>query len=315
MFGRIFFQLWLALLPGLFCAVAWAEPPSVAIIYPNVREPYLSVFQEIARGMEQELGRPVEHYLLDERDTPAADRLINELKEDGIDVVVTLGRAGLAVAKPLSAAFPVVIGATMIRPDEMPQGLTGISLTPAPEAMFDHLKKLVPEINKVTVIYDPKQTAWEIEHAEKAARERGLTLVAQPTATLRDSSDLFRQILLEIKDNSIALWLPRENMAMDEQSLLPEVLREAWEKNFVVFSSNLDHVRKGALFSLYPDNFGMGRSLANLALQQTQANGKFESIKLLRDLLVAVNLRTAEHLGLRFSSQTRREFAMVFPSP
>lgn len=313
MFGRVFFLLLLAscLLP--VCGIAHAQTPSVAIVYPEVREPFRSVFLEIARGMEQELGKPVAHYVLRERDS-SPDKLINDLKNDRIDVVVTLGRAGLAVAKSLSSAFPVVIGATMIRPDEVPQGLTGISLTPAPEAMFDHLKKLVPDIKKVTVIYDPRQTAWEIQHAERAAQERGLTLVAQPTGNLRDSSDLFRQILVEIKDNSIALWLPRENTAMDEQSLLPEVLREAWEKNFVVFSSNLEHVRKGALFSLYPDNVGMGRSLAGLALRQV-AGDKFESVELLQDLLVAVNLRTAEHLGLRFSNQTRREFAMVFPTP
>ncbi|WP_427501210.1 ABC transporter substrate-binding protein [Methylomonas sp. MED-D] len=315
LFGRLIFTLLLAVFLSAMAGIARADTPTVAIVYPDVREPYRSVFLEIARGMEEELGKPVGHYLLNDRDSTAADRLIGALKNDRIDVVVTLGRAGLAVAKPLSAAFPVVIGATMIRPDEVPQGLAGISLTPAPEAMFDHLKKLVPDIKKVTVIYDPRQTAWEIEHAERAAKERDLILTAQPTGNLRDSSDLFRQILLEIKDNSIALWLPRENAAMDEQSLLPEVLREAWEKNFVVFSSNLDHVRKGALFSLYPDNFGMGRSLASLALQQARPDGKFESVKLLRDLLVAVNLRTAEHLGLRFSSQTRREFAMVFPTP
>ncbi|MDT4290829.1 ABC transporter substrate binding protein [Methylomonas sp. MO1] len=314
MFYRLFFQLGLALcVLWPFCGGAWAQAPTVAIVYPDVREPYRSVFMEIARGMEQELGKPVGHYLLNERDK-SVDKLIQDLKNDRIDVVVTLGRAGLAVAKAVSSQFPVVIGATMIRPDEV-QGLAGISLTPAPEAMFDHLKKLVPEVKKVTVIYDPRQTAWEIERAGRAALERGLTLVAQPTGNLHDSSDQFRQILLEIKDNSIALWLPRENAAMDESSLLPEVLREAWEKNFVVFSSNLDHVRKGALFSLYPDNFSMGRSLAGLAIQQLQAGGKFESVELLRDLLVAVNLRTAEHLGLRFSSQTRREFAMVFPVP
>lgn len=313
MFGRVFFSFLLALCILPVCGIAQAQTPSVAIVYPEVREPFRSVFLEIARGMEQELGKPVAHYVLRERDS-SPDKLINDLKNDHIDVVVTLGRAGLAVAKSLSSAFPVVIGATMIRPDEVPQGLTGISLTPAPEAMFDHLKKLVPDIKKVTVIYDPRQTAWEIQHAERAAQERGLTLVAQPTGNLRDSSDLFRQILVEIKDNSIALWLPRENTAMDEQSLLPEVLREAWEKNFVVFSSNLEHVRKGALFSLYPDNVGMGRSLAGLALRQV-AGDKFESVELLQDLLVAVNLRTAEHLGLRFSNQTRREFAMVFPTP
>lgn len=314
MFDRLMLPIWLALVLACSYANALAQTPTVGIVYPEVREPYRSVFLEIARGMEQELGRPVAHYLLSERDT-SPERLIADLKNDRIDVVVTLGRAGLAMAKGLVGVLPVVIGATIVRPEETPQGLTGISLTPAPEAMFDQLKKLVPNVKKITVIYDPRQTAWEISHAERAAQERGLVLQAQPTASLRDASDSFRQILIDIKDNSIALWLPRENAALDEQSVFPEVLREAWEKNFVVFSSNLDHVRKGALFSLYPDNFGMGRSLASLAVQQVQPGGKLEPVKLLRDLLVAVNLRTAEHLGLQFSNQTRREFAMVFPAP
>ena len=74
-------------------------------------------------------------------------------------------------------------------------------------------------------------------------------------------------------------------------------------------------MRKGALFSLYPDNVGMGRSLAALALQQMQGGpNKTASIKPLRDLLLAVNLRTAEHLGLQFSNQTQREFGLVFPN-
>lgn len=313
--SRHFILLLLTLSSLLICCEGYAKAPSVAVVYPEVRDPYRGVFLEIAHGMEEELGESVSHYVLDDRQN-SAEQLISTLKNDGIDVVVTLGRAGLSMAKPLSSAFPVVIGAAIIRPDETPQGITGISLTPAPEALFDHLKRLVPEIKQVTVVYDPRQTAWEIVNAEQAAKERGFSLKVQPADNIRTSSGLFRQFLLEIKDNSIALWLPRENTAMDEQSLLPVVLKEAWDKNFVVFSSNLDHVRKGALFSLYPDNFGMGRSLASLAQQQAQTGtAKTDTIRPLRDLLVAVNLRTAEHLGLHFSSQTQREFAMVFPTP
>jgi putative ABC transport system substrate-binding protein len=35
----------------------------------------------------------------------------------------------------------------------------------------------------------------------------------------------------------------------------------------------------------------------------------------LSDLRVAVNLRTAAHLGLRFTPRQQREFDLVFPSP
>jgi putative ABC transport system substrate-binding protein len=299
----------------LVCCSSYGKAPSVAIVYPEVRAPYRAIFLEIARGIEQELGTTANHYLLTDRRYPIDD-LIGNMKNAQIDVVVTLGRAGLAVAKPLSAAFPVVIGATMIRPDEVPRGLSGISLTPAPEALFLHLKRLAPDTQDVTVIYDPQQTAWEIDYATRAAREVGFNLIARPSENLRSSSELLQHVLIQIKDNSIALWLPRDNDAMDEQSLLSEVLKQAWDKNFVVFSSNLDHVRKGALFSLYPDNFGMGRSLARLAVQKLQRGASSnETIKPLTDLLVAVNMRTAEHLGLHFSNQTQREFAMVFSAP
>lgn len=291
-----------------------AETRSVAVLYPEVREPYRAVFLEIIRGMEKELGQSVTPYVL-ENEPSRLTSIIERMKEDKIDVVVSLGRAGLEAAKTLSETFPVVIGAVMVAPGQEIQGLSGISLAPDPDVLFEQLQRIAPAIKEITVVFDPTQTAWEIEHAKKVAQTRGFLLKALPAQDVQQSSTLYRQVLVEIKDNSIALWLPREGLAMTEQVLLPVVLKEAWEKNFVVFSSNLDHVRKGALFSLYPDNIGMGRSLAALALQQLRTGTpKTAGIKPLRDLLLAVNLRTAEHLGLQFSSQTRREFGLVFPN-
>jgi len=304
---------WWCFLP--ICNPAHAKPPTVGVIYPEVREPYRTVFEEIARGMEQELGSAVIHYQLSESQITNPAVLQEQLRADSIDVAVTLGRAGVYVAKSLDPALPIVIGATVLHPNEVPSNATAISLTPAPEAMFAYLKQLVPEIKKITVIYDPRQSAWEVDHAVQAAKNLGLQLNAQATGNLKDSSDLYRQLLDTAQDSTEALWLPRENAAMDEQSLLPEILKEAWEKNFVVFSSNLEHVRKGVLFSLFPDNFGMGRSLANLALRKMRGEQTGSTVQLLKDLQVAVNLRTADHLGLRISNQTRREFALVFPTP
>ncbi|MDP2903489.1 MAG: ABC transporter substrate binding protein [Methylovulum sp.] len=308
--------LLLPMLCGSFftLAAAWAETPSIAVLYPEVRDPYRAVFLEIIRGMEKGLGQSVTPYVL-ENEPSRLTSIIEKMKEDNIDVVVSLGRAGLEVAKKLGETFPVVIGAVMIAPGQDIQGLTGISLVPDPDVLFEQLQRIVPIIKEITVVFDPKQTAWEIEYAKKAAKAHGFSLNALSAQDIQHSSTLYRQVLVEIKDNSIALWLPHDGIAMTEQALLPVVLKEAWEKNFVVFSSNLDHVRKGALFSLYPDNIGMGHSLAALALQQLSAGAtKTAGIKPLRDLLLAVNLRTAEHLGLQFSSRARQEFGLVFPN-
>lgn len=318
---KIIFMPLLRILTHLLIVSSLAYPvftgaaPSVAVIYPDVREPYKDVFMEIIRGIEAGLGQSVKHYVLDgDDDTSAA--LLERVHDDHVDVVISLGRAGLSATKQLAEVFPVVIGAVLISPGQETKGQTGITLTPDPEVFFERLKSIVPSAKEVTVIFDPRQKAWEIERARTAAKTQGLTLNAFPTEDLRLSAELYRKVLAQIKDGSIAIWLPQDNAAMDEQALLPVVLQEAWEKNFVVFSGNLDHVRKGALFSLYPDNFGMGRSLAALALDRLK-NGALSTsaINPLRDLLLAVNLRTAEHLGLRFASRDRQQFDLVFPAP
>ena len=299
----------------IYSVVAAAATPSVAVIYPDVREPYRGVFLEIIRGIETKLGQSVKHYVLDGDDDTSAE-LLERVHNDHIDVVISLGRAGLSATKQLAEVFPVVIGAVLISPGQESKGQTGITLTPDPEVFFERLRSIVPGAKEVTVIFDPRQKAWEIERARKAAKTQGLALNAFPSEDLHLSAELYRKVLTQIKDSSVAIWLPQDNTVMDEQALLPVVLQEAWEKNFVVFSGNIDHVRKGALFSLYPDNFGMGRSLASLALDRLKNGVVNESaINPLRDLLLAVNLRTAEHLGLHFASSDRKQFDLVFPSP
>ena len=68
--------------------------------------------------------------------------------------------------------------------------------------------------------------------------------------------------------------------------------------------------------ALYPDNVGLGRSLGTLAINRTQIGGlKTSGMLPLRDLLVAVNVRTAEHLGLDLVRRGKQEFDLMFPAP
>lgn len=309
-----YFAILIAVCGVLPCGPALAATPALAVVYPEVREPYQGVFLEIVRGMEEELGAPVTHYRLSDQQISTAT-LIAQMKTEGIDVVVTLGRAGYAAAKDISGALPVVVGAVLLPPGEEHQGLSGISLTPAAEILFTRFKELVPNAREVMVIYDPERHGEEIARAQEAAEAQGLTLHAWPATELRQAAEIYRQVLLAIKDDSVAIWLPPDNVAMDEQALLPLVLREAWDKRFAVFSSSLDHVRKGALFSLYPDNVGLGRSLARLARDRAQGQAPQSAIiEPLREVRMAVNLRTAHHLGLRLDRAAMGKFGLTFPA-
>lgn len=292
-----------------------ADGVAVAVLYPDLRDPFRTVFQEIIGGIEAGFKAPAKPYVLAE-DGGGIEGVKAQMEQDRVQIAITLGRTGLLSARVLSDLMPVVVGATFVAPNTEKPGLMGITLSPDPEAMFDKLRALAPDIKRVSVVYEPKRNEWEIDKARKAAKERGLQLNALPAEDLRSAAAHYRNILDESKEAGSAIWLLQDNAVMDERTLLPVILKDAWDNNLVVFSSNPDHVRKGALFSMYPNNAAMGRSLGVMARNRLQ-NGaaKSNGIEPLRDLLLAVNIRTAEHLGLRFESQERQTFDLVFPSP
>lgn len=293
---------------------AQAEGPPVAVVYPDIREPYRGVFLKIIDGIEEGLGATVKQFPLAEgNDT---DALEHQLDKENLKAVIALGRGGLLAATQISKKLPVVIGAVLISATPATAGFSGISLTPDPEILFRWLNTLAPTVKRVTVIYNRKESPQSIEHAREAAKLHGLTLNALPAENIREAATLYRNFLNGFAENTEALWLPQDDAVLDESALLPVILKEAWDKNLVVFSSTPEYVKKGVLFSLYPDNVAMGRSLAALTLERLQNNRpNVPTIRPLRDLLIAVNLRTAEHLGLKVTSHWKRKFDLVFPSP
>ena len=82
-----------------------------------------------------------------------------------------------------------------------------------------------------------------------------------------------------------------------------------------VFSSSVGHVKRGALFALYPNNVELGRSLAASAQAALSSAGHAaRGVVPLKEVLVAVNLRTASHLGLQLGAR-QQSFDLVFPEP
>ena len=73
-------------------------------------------------------------------------------------------------------------------------------------------------------------------------------------------------------------------------------------------------MKRAALFALYPDYELMGYELADLAIKQIKDRTEPQAIPT-RKLKVAVNKRTASHLGLHYSQSQQRNFDIVYPAP
>ena len=281
----------------------------IAVIYPDIGEPYRSVFTKIIEGIEDKAKSKVVSYSVG--DNFNAQALSSELKKQDVHVVIALGRSGMKAASLLDKEIGVVVGGVVNASAFEMRGGGILSLAPDPALLFARLKVFSPKTQRVFVVYDPRQNAWLIDLAREAATAQGIELVAREASDLKEALNHYKTILSTINVRNDALWLPQDSISADESTVLPLVLQESWEKGLLFFSSTVSHVRRGALFALYPNNMELGRTLANSALGVATAGSKRE-ITPLRDVLTAFNTRTASHLGLP-SSFRQQSFDLVFP--
>lgn len=284
---------------------------ALTVVYPDIGEPYRTVFTSIIEGIEDVAKARVRSLAIAAQTDPV--ELNIQLRQNGTKVVIALGQQGWKATAQLDKDIAVVVGCVLRMPDAGNRALTGISLTPDPAHLFARLKSLQASVKRVHVVYSAQANDWLIKLARDAARAQSLELVAHEAKDLSGAARLYASVFAEAVSGRDAVWLPNDSKTVDENTILPLVLQESWARSVPIFSSNFAHVKKGALFALYPNNFELGRDLAAVAATASGADADKRGFSLLQAVSVAVNLRTASHVGISIASHQQRSFTSVFP--
>lgn len=278
------------------------------ILYPQVSPPYDAVFQQIIEGIHSAQTGAVRSQAL--RDDATIQDILIWLDGQPERKIIALGRRGYQVAAALydhesASSRTVVVGAVPIQPNS----LAGISLMADPSALFQSLKTLAPDIRRVTVLYHSSNN-WLIDLARHQALQHGLELLAEEVEDVSAAWNQYEKIIQQLDRRTDALWLPTDRVSA-HSALVPRLLQESWKNNLVLFSSNPQHAQRGALFSLFPNNQALGVGLANMLDDIHHRQGRAE-VRPISTMQLAVNLRTASHLGFVYSTQQRRQFDLTF---
>lgn len=291
-------------------AAAGGSIGPIAVLYPDIGEPYRSIFSKIIEGIEEKAQAKVSSFAVGANFNPQS--ISSELKRQDIRVVIALGRNGLKAASALDREIGVVAGGVLSVQEADVRSGAILSLAPDPALLFARLKVLSPKTQRVHVVYEPRQNGWLLKLAKEAARQHGIELVAQEAGDLKTAAAIYQNIFNAADPKRDALWLPQDGTTVEESVVLPLVLQESWAKGMPVFSSNVSHVKRGVLFALYPNNVELGRNLASSALGLASGSGAGKGVQPLRDVLTAFNTRTASHLGLPRATM-QQNFDLIFP--
>jgi len=306
-------------LAAALCA-AWLLPPGgavgadpargLAIIYPDIGEPFRTVFLKIIEGIEGQVRARVPAYPVGA--SVNIQELTNELRRQDIRVVIALGRNGLKAASAIDQ-IGIVAGGVLSVPESDGKRFTVHSLAPDPVLLFGQLKSLFPSARRILVVHDPRQNAWLIRRSRDAAHSLGFEMVVHEAEDLKTAIRFYQDAFANADPKRDVVWLPQDSTTVDEATVLPFVLQESWNRSVVVFSSSVVHVKRGALFALYPNNLELGRALAVSAASHGTSHAS-RGVLPLKEVLVAVNTRTASHLGIQLGTR-QQSFDLIFPEP
>ena len=283
-----------------FCLVRAAELPPVVVVYPEVSAPYRASFEEILNGIAKR--------------TPARRIVINSpgsaadtLRQLAPANIIALGRAGKNEAL-LADGRAHITCAALVNPDrDCPNATFG--LLPDPALLFARLKLLNPNSKRVFVVYSQTQNGWQLPLARAAAASRNLELVALEVTDSKAAVEAFKRIFAGANADSDAIWMLPDSNSSESSAVVPLVLTEAWRRDVMVFSSAMEHVRRGAVFSVLPNFVDYGYAVADAALRGSTRN----ELITLKQVRYIVNSRAAQHLGL--STADIAAFDVITPQP
>lgn len=304
----LLFGVWLL----LFTLPVFSDNTSsdeLAVFYPDVPDPYVRVFKDMITGIRQSYPGKVREKML-ERGASYTD-IESWLEKKQLTRVIALGNHAMNLSLGLPDDYVTVSGAVLSVPVDVDDSVSAVTLAPDPDMMFASLKQLAPGIQTIHVIYEEKLHGRLMRRAMQVASSHDLKIKSYSAGNVSEIANLYREFFETLDSGSDAVWLLQGDPGLRERSVLYQVLKAAWNSKLLVFSSNPSYVSKGVLFALYPDNTRMGNTLAQKLLARTA--GEQPAIVHTRDLLVAVNIRTAEHLGLEISRSQRREIDVIFP--
>jgi putative ABC transport system substrate-binding protein len=296
---------------GLLFPLLGEVSAAIAVLYPDVPDPDRKVFTSILEGIETEVGSERLH-LLALGDNTELRNVRQWLVSQSPDTVITLGRAGYDAYRQANLPWPVVVGALDSSPHTMP-GFSSISLLVDPSLLFQTVKRVLPNVRRVHTAFRPERDLWIIEQARAIAPGYGIKLNAKAVSDLRGGANFYWKIIRQADAKTDALWLPMDSQVIDDEVVLPFVVRETWARRLPVFSTSLRHVAMGTVFALYPDTKALGRRLAQMALRLAENPKRHYGIEPLRDVAYALNLRLVAHLGLVIDHDTEQAFDLIFP--
>jgi len=308
-------------LPLLVLALAYpaaqaSQTVKVAVVESRHLKPYdlaKDGFREAmaGRGFDVQFVR----YTLEGDSTPIPD-LAAFVAQNGAEIALALGTDAARVVKEADLKIPSIFsmvsepGQSGLLNDSPGDGtpMTGVCLDVPVKEQFASLLEVVPKVQRIGVVYNPEESQFIVDEAENTANRMNIGLVTYPVHSEADVPGALNALRPKID----ALWLVSDRVVLTTQSL-QYVFLFAFQTNLPLMGLSEHFVKMGALVAVGPDYLDVGRQSGELAAQMLGGRNATDlPVAAPRKVMLSLNLRTAEIIGLRIPDSVVKRAASLY---
>ena len=257
-------------------------------------------YSEALQGFKSVCKARVDELVISELN---GEDLVAEVRRRKPDLILAIGMDALLKIRKIREK-PIVY-MMVLQPDTALNGeknITGIRMTIAPERQLSLMRKVLPQVKKVGLVYSQKNSGHLVERASRAASRSGIEL----TALRANRPEDFPGLLRTMKGKVDAYW-----MLPDSAAITPEIVEDlilfSMQNRIPVFTFSEKYLKMGAFMSVQINTFKLGKQVGEVAgkiLSGTPVTELPETDA--TDAVLTINHRIAEKIDIRLTDDSVR---------
>lgn len=236
----------------------YASSSGIAIIKDADLAPYNMALE----GFKSSLNSDITTYVLSKNQTEN-NKIINDIKTNKPPLILAIGPRSMILLNKEVVNTPIIY-CMIMNPETYDfihnKNVTGITLRIPVKDQIITLKKLLPGLKNLGVIYNPSNSDHIINEAKNVLKDLDINLVTEKIYSEKSVPKAIRKLNGKVD----ALWLIPDSTVITSSSL-KFIILESFIKNLPLMVHSEKFVQAGALVSLTPDYNAIGQQAAKLA--------------------------------------------------
>ena len=225
---------------------------------------------------------------------------VNRIREFKPDMVLALGKEALSLVKE-SKNIPIVY-LMVLDPEPVlfsgEKNITGISMHISPEKQLATFQKILPNIKKIGLLFDPAKSGAFVKRARRAAAEIGLELITEEIYNPRQVPSFIE--ISDMKSKIDVFWMLPDTSVVCPQTV-EFLLLFSLENKIPMVTFSDKYVEMGALMSLNIEAFSLGEQAGKMANKILSGKDARDiSRARVEEIQLTINLKVADNLGIIF---------------